>query len=55
VSVCPYFNPIDAEALKRYADLGVDRVIVVVFAFDREGLLRAADEAASLVEAARTL
>ena len=55
VSVCPYFNPVDAESLKRYADLGVDRVIVVVFAFDREGLLRAADDAAILVEAASAL
>jgi probable F420-dependent oxidoreductase len=55
VSVCPYFNPVDADAIKRYADLGVDRVIVVVFAFDRDGLLRAADEAAALVEAASAL
>jgi probable F420-dependent oxidoreductase len=55
VSVCPYFNPVDADAIKRYADLGVDRVIVVVFAFDRDGLRRAADEAAALVEAASAL
>ena len=55
VSVCPYFNPVDSETMKRYADLGVDRVIVVVFAFDRNGLLRAADEAAALVEAASAL
>ena len=55
VSVCPYFNPVDADAIKRYAELGVDRVIVVVFAFDRDGLLRAADEAAVLVEAAAAL
>ena len=55
VSVCPYFNPVDADAIKRYAELGVDRVIVVVFAFDRDGLLRAADEAAVLVNAAAAL
>jgi probable F420-dependent oxidoreductase len=55
VSVCPYFNPVDADAMKRYADLGVDRVILVVFAFDHDGLVRAADDAADLVEAARTL
>jgi len=52
VSVCPYFNPVDADAMRRYADLGVDRVIVVLFGFDRDGLLRAADDAAALVEAA---
>jgi len=55
ISVCPYFKGTDADGIKRYADLGVDRVIVVVFAFDREGLARAADEAASLVETAASL
>jgi len=55
ISVCPYFKGTDADGIKRYADLGVDRVIVVVFAFDREGLARAADEAAALVETAASL
>jgi probable F420-dependent oxidoreductase len=55
VSVCPYFNPVDAEAIKRYADVGVDRVILTVFGFDRDGLLRAADDAAVLVDAAASL
>jgi probable F420-dependent oxidoreductase len=55
VSVCPYFNPVDADAMKRYSDLGVDRVILVVFGVDRDGLLRAADEAAALVETAAAL
>jgi hypothetical protein len=53
--VCPYFNPVDADAIKRYADLGVDRVILVVFGFDREGLLRAADETKVLVDTAAAL
>ena len=52
ISVSPYFNPVDADAIKRYEDAGVDRVIAVVFAFDRDGLQRAADDAAALVEAA---
>jgi len=55
ISVCPYFKGTDADGIKRYADLGVDRVIVVLFAFDREGLARAADEAAALVETAASL
>ena len=55
VSVCPYFKALDGDSIKRYAELGVDRVITVVFAFDRDGLLRAADDAAVLVEAARGL
>jgi len=52
ISVSPYFNPVDADAIKRYEDAGVDRVIAVVFGFDRDGLQRAADDAAALVEAA---
>jgi alkanesulfonate monooxygenase SsuD/methylene tetrahydromethanopterin reductase-like flavin-dependent oxidoreductase (luciferase family) len=54
VSVCPYFNPVDGDDIKRYADLGVDRVIAVVFGFDRDGLLSAADRSAALVETAKT-
>ena len=55
ISVCPYFKGTDADGIKRYADLGVDRVIVVVFAFDRDGLARAADDAAALVTTAASL
>src|SRR5581483_6384246 len=40
VSICPYFKPIDRSDLEKYEALGVDRVIVVAFAFDREGLLQ---------------
>jgi probable F420-dependent oxidoreductase len=54
VSVCPYFKGTDADGIKRYADLGVDRVILLVFGFDRDGLLQAADDAAVLVETARS-
>jgi probable F420-dependent oxidoreductase len=46
VSVCPYFKPIERDDLKRYEDLGVDRVIVVVFAFDKDSLLQTADHVA---------
>lgn len=55
VSISPYFKGLDADGIKRYAELGVDRVITVVFAFDRDGLLRAADDAAALVETAAAL
>jgi probable F420-dependent oxidoreductase len=47
VSVCPYFKPIERDDLKRYEDLGVERVIVVVFAFDKDSLLQTADHMAS--------
>jgi probable F420-dependent oxidoreductase len=47
VTVCPYFNPVDRDALARYEDLGVDRVVLVVFAFDPDGLLATLDAMAS--------
>ena len=56
VSVCPYFKGVDRDALERYRDLGVDRVIAVLLAFDRDGLLSTADELAKeLVEPARSM
>ena len=42
------------DALERYRDLGVDRVIAVLFAFDRDGLLSTAT-AKQLVEPARSM
>jgi probable F420-dependent oxidoreductase len=51
VSICPYFKGVDREAVERYRELGVDRLIVVVFAFDRDGLLVALDHAAKEVVA----
>ena len=38
VTVCPYFNPVDADAVRRYADAGVDRLIVLCLAFDVDTL-----------------
>ncbi len=47
ISVCPYFKGVDRDALRRYEDLGVDRVIAVVFGFDRDTFLTAADQMAT--------
>jgi len=56
VSICPYFKGVDRAGLERYAELGVDRVIALVFALDRDGLLATLDAlAAELVEPARSL
>ncbi|MCU1357098.1 MAG: hypothetical protein JWM89_2516 [Acidimicrobiales bacterium] len=38
VTVCPYFNPVDGDAVRRYADAGVDRLIVLCLAFDVDTL-----------------
>jgi probable F420-dependent oxidoreductase len=43
VTVSPYFKPVDADALKRYAELGVDRVVLTVFAFDPDSLRATVD------------
>jgi probable F420-dependent oxidoreductase len=56
ISICPYFKPIDTADLERYAEMGVDRVIVVAFAFDVDGLLTTLDSlATTLVEPALAL
>jgi probable F420-dependent oxidoreductase len=34
LTVCPYFNPVDAAAVEAYAAAGVDRLVVLCLAFD---------------------
>lgn len=56
VSISPYFQGVDRAALEQYAELGVDRVIVTVLAFDVDGLVSTLDSlAAELVEPSRAL
>lgn len=56
VSICPYFKGIDTAALERYAELGVDRVIVVALGFTPDDLLPTLDGLAKdLVEPAMSL
>jgi probable F420-dependent oxidoreductase len=43
VSICPYLKGCDRAALEQYAAVGVERVIALVFAADRDGLLPALD------------
>ena len=43
VSICPYLKGADAEKVKRYADQGVDQVILLAFGFDLDGLLSTLD------------
>jgi alkanesulfonate monooxygenase SsuD/methylene tetrahydromethanopterin reductase-like flavin-dependent oxidoreductase (luciferase family) len=47
VSICPYFKPVERADLDKYEALGVDRVILVAFAFDRDGFLQALDDLAA--------
>lgn len=56
IHVSPYMQPIDGDDLRRYAEAGVDQVIVLAMSGDRDGLLRRLDELAKeLVEPARSL
>jgi probable F420-dependent oxidoreductase len=43
VTVCPYTKPIDRGDVERYAELGVDRLVVMVLAFGPDDLLPTLD------------
>ena len=43
VSICPYLKGAQPDDVKRYEDAGVDQVILLAFAFDRDGLLETLD------------
>ncbi len=51
VSICPYLKPFDADSIKRYRDLGIDQLILMTFALDRDGLLTTLDGLATHIEA----
>jgi len=46
VSICPYMRPADLDLMKQYRDLGVDQVILLLFAFDLDGLRAALERLA---------
>ena len=56
ITVSPYLKGVDRAAIERFAELGVDRVVVVVFGFDRDGLLTTLDQMVNeIVEPANAL
>ncbi len=56
VSISPYLKPLEADALARYRDAGVDQLIALCLAADRDALLAGLDRLAEdLVEPARKL
>lgn len=56
VSISPYMQPADLDAVRRYRDAGVDQVIFLVVAGNRDGLLARLDELAkTIVEPASSL
>ena len=56
ISISPYMQPVDFDAVRRYRDAGVEQVIVLAMGGNRDGLLARLDELAkTIVEPARTL
>jgi probable F420-dependent oxidoreductase len=56
VTVSPYFKDTSAADLERFAELGVDRVVVVVFAFGVDDLMPTLDQmATNILEPAANL
>jgi probable F420-dependent oxidoreductase len=56
ISISPYLQPIDFDAVRRYRDAGVDQVILLVVAGNRDSLLARLDELAkTIVEPAQGL
>ncbi len=51
MSISPYLKPFDADSVKRYRDLGIDQLILMTFALDRDGLLSTLDGLATHIEA----
>lgn len=49
VTASPYLQPIDAADVARYAELGVDRLVVVALAFDVDGMHQQLDDLAERV------
>lgn len=51
VSISPYMKPTDLDLVKRYRDVGVDQVIVLVLALSGEELKKSLDELADRIVA----
>lgn len=43
ITVCPYFNPVDAAAVEAYAEAGVDHLVVLCLAFTPEMVVEQLD------------
>jgi len=50
VSISPYLKPLREGDVARYRDAGVDQLILLTVAGDRDGLLRSLDQHARLLE-----
>lgn len=49
LTVCPYFQPVDAASIEAYGELGVDRVVLLCLAFDADGMRAQLDALATFL------
>ncbi len=54
VTVCPYFQPLDADIAARYAEAGVDAVAALLLPFSEDDVVRALDDLQPVFDRART-
>jgi probable F420-dependent oxidoreductase len=52
LTVSPYFNPVDAATVEAFRARGVDRLVLLCFAFDVDGVRATLDELQPLLDAA---
>ena len=55
VTVCPYFQPLDADIAARYADAGADAVSALLIPIDADSVRTQLDDLAAVQERAAAL
>ena len=53
ITVCPYFQPLDADIAGRYAEAGVDTVAALLLPFSEDDVVRALDDLQPVFDRAR--
>ncbi len=54
ITVCPYFQPLDADIAGRYADAGADAVAALLLPFGVDDVRRALDDLQPVFDRAAT-
>jgi alkanesulfonate monooxygenase SsuD/methylene tetrahydromethanopterin reductase-like flavin-dependent oxidoreductase (luciferase family) len=49
LTVCPYFQPVTAETIAAYEAAGVDRLVLLFFAFEESAIATTMDDLAALL------
>ena len=54
ITVCPYFQPLDADIAGRYAEAGADAVAALLLPFSEDDVVRALDDLQPVFDRAAT-